>query len=81
MATANHKDIDSAMLYLSQSAECLEKSRIIILGALMNLTDDEEDVNYDESQLEAFESLNARLYFLSDAVTTLLKNSFQTVSA
>ena len=69
-------DIDMALLYLNQASTCLEKGKIIILNVLMGLPDQDDD-NYNDEVTNAYESLNAKLYFLSDAVSKLVKESFQ----
>ena len=77
MATSNTADTDTAMLYISQASDCLEKSRAIISEELMTIIETEEES--DENTLEAYEALHAKLFFLSDAVAVLLKNSFKVV--
>ena len=66
-------DVDTAMLYISQAADCLIKSKIIIMHCIERL-DTSEETEETSDALNAFESLNARLYVLTDSVTNLLNN-------
>ena len=77
MGQSSKLTTDDCLLYLNQDVECLANGYYIIDNELAELSQREDS---SDDQLEGYDDLRCRLYFLADAVQETINRCFNSTT-